>query len=52
MSIGPVGSLERPGLTGSAGRVLPAGGRKFALHLKQKSPQLPVSERKLKRFWR
>ncbi len=61
MPIGPGGSLERPGLTGSAGRVLPAGGRKFVLHLKQagfdragatKSPQeacQPVSERKLER---
>jgi hypothetical protein len=51
--------LEHPRLTGSAGRVLPAGGQKFALHLKQagfdragatKSPQQAsqsMNERKL-----
>src|SRR5262249_27748473 len=61
MPISPGGSLERPGLTGSVGRILPAGGPKFALHLKQagfdragatKSPQQacqPVSEHKLER---
>jgi len=35
MAIGPGDSWERPRLTGSTGRVLPASGQKFALHLKQ-----------------
>jgi hypothetical protein len=35
MAVGAGGSWERRRLTGSAGRVLPAGGQKFALHLKQ-----------------
>jgi hypothetical protein len=35
MAIGPGGSWERPRLTRSAGQVLPAGGQKFALDLKQ-----------------
>ena len=35
MTIGPGGSLERPRLTGSAGRVLLACKQKFALDLKQ-----------------
>jgi hypothetical protein len=59
MAIGSGGSLQRPWLTGSAGRGLPARGQKFALDLKEagfdgasttKSPQQagqPVSERKL-----
>jgi hypothetical protein len=59
MPIGPGGSLQRLRLTGPAGRVLPASGQKFALHLKQagfnragatKSPQQvcqPMNERKL-----
>src|SRR5262245_54418222 len=59
MAIGSGGSLQRPRLTGSAGRGLPARGQKFALDLKEagfdgagatKSPQQacqPVSERKL-----
>jgi hypothetical protein len=59
MAIGPGGSLERPRLVGSAGRVLPACGQKFALNLKQarfdragttKSPQQTcesMNERKL-----
>ena len=59
MAIGAGGSLERPGLTRSAGRVLPACGQEFALDLKQagfdragttKSPQQacePMNELKL-----
>jgi len=59
MPIGPGVSLERPRSTGSAGGVLPAGGQKFAVRLKQagfdragatKSPQQvcqPMNERKL-----
>jgi hypothetical protein len=59
MPIGHGGSWERSRLSGSAGRVLPAGGQKFALDLKQagfdragatKSPQQacePMNERKL-----
>ena len=35
MAIGAGGSLERPRLTGPAGRVLPASEQKFALDLKQ-----------------
>jgi hypothetical protein len=35
MAIGPGGSLVRPRLIGSAGRVLPAHKQKFALDLKQ-----------------
>jgi len=35
MAIGPGGSLERPRLTGSAGRVLLACKQKFALDLKE-----------------
>jgi hypothetical protein len=58
MAIG-AGGLEGPRLAGSAGRVLLAGGQKFALHLKQtgfdragtaKPPQeacQPMNERKL-----
>jgi hypothetical protein len=57
MAIGPGGSLEYPGLAGSAGRVLPAGGPTFALAGfdrggATKSPQQacqPMSERKLER---
>src|SRR5262249_10151359 len=61
MAIGAGGSLQRPRLTGSAARGLPARGQKFALDLKEagfdrasttKSPQQagqPVSERKLQR---
>jgi hypothetical protein len=61
MAIGSSGSLQRPRLTESAGRGLPARGQKFAPDLKEagfdrasttKSPQQacqPVSERKLER---
>jgi hypothetical protein len=59
MAIGAGGSLERPRLAGSAGRVLPACEQKFARDLKQagfdcagtpKSPQQAcqsMNERKL-----